>query len=260
MDDKPPISSETEAGDHGLPASLLVWDLPVRVFHWLLVISVLSAWCLAGYSGLLHETAGYVALALVLFRLVWGFVGTRFALFADFVKPPKVVLEYLCATFQSHSSRHIGHNPAGGVMIVLVLGLIIVIGTTGFMQTTVRYFGVAWVETAHRYAATALIWLVPLHIIGVIVSSRMHGENLLKAMFTGRKPIFTLEEAAATFRSRDDLLSDRVRSIEAFALLAFLLAAGTAVTLITLDKYRERERTAAAAEAEAKSTEPASQK
>ncbi len=258
MNDGPSIEAR-EAGGRELPAServwLQVWDLPVRVFHWMLVLSVLTSWFLAGINGLLHETFGYIVLALVLFRLWWGFAGTRHARFRDFVRSPGTVLRYVGDFFVGRGKRYVGHNPAGGAMIIAIILLLLLITATGIMQTTRTFFGDFWVERIHHYAATGLIWLIPLHVLGALFSSVMHRENLIKAMFTGRKPAFTSEEVASAVRGRDEVLMDRVRSSEAFALLALLLAGGVTIGMTTVDKMREREKAAIAAEAKAGSVD-----
>ena len=122
--------------------------------------------------------------------------------------------------------RYIGHNPAGGTMIIAILSLLAVICVTGWLQLTQSFFGVAWVEKAHHWAATIFVYLIPLHVFGAIASSLLHRENLIGAMITGMKPEMAEHEPAPLLRSREELLIDRLRSSEALALLAILVAGG----------------------------------
>jgi cytochrome b len=170
------------------PASVKVWDPLVRLIHWGLAAAVIFA-LLSDASRNLHETAGYIAAGFVLLRIVWGFVGSAHARFADFVRPPGTVLAYLRDVARLHPRRYLGHNPAGGAMILALLGLVLVAALSGWMSETDRFFGVYWVEAVHAGSANLLIGLVALHVVGVVVSSLLHGENLIRAMFTGRKPV-----------------------------------------------------------------------
>lgn len=163
-----------------------VWDPLVRLFHWTLVAAMATAF-IAEDSMNIHETAGYVALGLIGFRLVWGVVGPRHARFSDFVTRPRTVVEYVRSLFTGHPKRYVGHNPAGGLMIVLLLIGVLVAGGTGALMVTDRFWGVEWIEEVHEGAANAVLGLVIVHVAGVVVSSLLHGENLIRAMVTGRK-------------------------------------------------------------------------
>lgn len=167
--------------------ALPVWDVVVRVFHWSLVASFAVAYASAEVSDIAHEIAGYTVLALVAIRVVWGFIGSPHARFSDFVRTPRAVLAYLGALSRGEAPRYIGHNPAGGAMIVALLVAMLVIGISGHMMLTESFFGVAWVETLHATAVHATLILIVLHIAGVLVSSWLHRENLVLAMLTGRK-------------------------------------------------------------------------
>lgn len=166
--------------------SVRVWDPLIRIFHWAVVTAVAAAWILED-SGRLHEAAGYVVLGLVLLRLLWGMVGTRHARFSDFVPTPRRFLSYVTATAQRRAKRHLGHNPAGGAMIVALLTVLLVTAGSGWLMTTDAFWGTEWVEEFHEFAANVLLVLVAGHLTGVVVSSLMHRENLVLAMFTGRK-------------------------------------------------------------------------
>ncbi len=170
-----------------------VWDPLVRLIHWALAAAVIYA-LMSDESRSLHKMAGYIAAGLVLVRVVWGFVGSLHARFADFVHSPGDVLAYLRDIARLNPRRYLGHNPAGGAMILALFGLVLVASFSGWLSETDRFFGVYWVEAVHAGSANLLIGLVALHVVGVIVSSLLHGENLIRAMFTGRKPIETYSE------------------------------------------------------------------
>jgi cytochrome b len=163
-----------------------VWDLFVRVFHWGTAALVGVAFLTEDMKSL-HEAAGYVVLPLVLARIAWGFVGPRHARFSDFVTRPATTLAYLRALRAGRAPRFFGHNPAGGAMVVALLALLVVVAGSGWMSETDRWFGVPWVADLHAAAANLLFWLVGLHVAGVVLSSWLHRENLIRAMFTGRK-------------------------------------------------------------------------
>ena len=97
-----------------------VWDPFVRIFHWSLVLSFTVAWLSGEEVETLHAWAGYAVIGLVLLRLVWGLIGTRYARFSDFVYPPAAVKAFLGDTLQLRARRYLGHNPAGGAMIILI--------------------------------------------------------------------------------------------------------------------------------------------
>lgn len=166
----------------------LVWDVPVRVFHWLLVLCFAGAWLTAEseHWRLLHVTLGYTMAALVAFRVIWGLVGTRHARFASFVRGPRAAWRYLRSLVGPRPEHHTGHNPAGALAIVGLLGLIAL--TAGSGWATYSELGGEWLEELHEVAANALMVLVVVHIAGVVVGSVVHRENLVRSMFTGRKP------------------------------------------------------------------------
>jgi cytochrome b len=176
----------TVAGRTERPATVRVWDPLVRLFHWGLVISFSIAWLGEGSKGL-HRAAGYVVLALVAVRLIWGFVGSRHARFRDFVPRPQDLLAYLKSLPGGHPRRYLGHNPAGGAMIVLLLAMLILTGGSGWLMTTDTFWGLVWLEDLHKVAANLIVVLVFAHLAGVVFSSLAHRENLVLAMFTGRK-------------------------------------------------------------------------
>ena len=164
-----------------------VWDLFVRLFHWALVASFAAAWLTRHGNEDIHHLAGYAAAALVGLRVVWGLVGTHYARFRQFTRGPLTVLSYLRDIATGREARYIGHNPAGAAMILALLIAMAGTALTGWMMTTDQFWGVEWVGKTHERLADGLLILVALHVAGVIVASIRHRENLVRAMFTGRK-------------------------------------------------------------------------
>lgn len=164
-----------------------VWDLPTRLFHWALVICFAGAWLTAENEGqeLLHLLFGYSLFGLILFRLVWGFVGSRYARFGSFAFGPRTTLAYLRSMFRRTPTHYIGHNPVGAVAVWLLLALGLATAVTGWMMATGR--AGESLEEVHETISNAMLVLVGLHIVGVVVSSLLHRENLPRAMVTGRK-------------------------------------------------------------------------
>ncbi len=167
-------------------ATVPVWDPLVRVFHWTLAAAVLGAFFIERPRDL-HESLGWIALGAVAVRIVWGFIGTRNARFAEFVPGPSGFLTYMRAMIRGDEPRSLGHNPAGGVMIVALLVSVLTTGATGWMMGTDAWFGVNWVENVHVAMADLTIGLAALHVTGVVYASMRHHENLARAMLTGRK-------------------------------------------------------------------------
>jgi cytochrome b len=173
---------------HGaMQRRVLVWDAPVRVFHWLMVLCFFGAYASAESERwrLLHVTLGYTMIGLVGFRLVWGLVGTRHARFASFVRGPAAVLRYLRSMASRHPEHHVGHNPAGALAIVALLGFTLVVAASGW--ATYNEIGGEWLEELHEGAAEAMMALVVVHIAAVVAASWLHRENLIGTMISGRK-------------------------------------------------------------------------
>ena len=164
-----------------------VWDRFVRLFHWSMASLVLIAFLTTDDARWLHELAGYLVLVLIAARVAWGVIGTRHALFISFIAGPRAVLRYLGLLRAGRAPRYIGHNPAGGAMILALLLLLAIVAGSGWLSETDAYFGVPWVDHLHHYSAHLLLVLVGLHVAGVVVSSWLHRENLVLAMITGRK-------------------------------------------------------------------------
>ena len=166
---------------------ILVWDAPVRLFHWLFAACFAGAWLTAEseHWRLVHVALGYTAGGLVIFRLAWGLVGTKYARFSSFVRGPASVWRYLLGILRGHPQRHVGHNPAGAVVIVAMLALACALTMTGW--ATYNDVGGNWLGELHEAVASFMLALVGIHVAGVIVSSWLHRENLVGAMLSGRK-------------------------------------------------------------------------
>lgn len=164
-----------------------VWDVAVRVFHWSLVGCFAAAWASADAWDAFHEVMGYAAVTLVAFRLLWGLVGGRYARFGQFVRRPTAVFAYLGQMLRGREGRYIGHNPAGGAMVVALLVMMTVTGVTGWMGTLDAFWGYEWVEELHEGVANGLLLMVAIHVAGVLFASFRHGENLVRAMISGSK-------------------------------------------------------------------------
>ncbi|MBI4754491.1 MAG: cytochrome b/b6 domain-containing protein [Betaproteobacteria bacterium] len=164
-----------------------VWDPVVRLGHWTLAGAFAVAWVTADSESwrLVHVWAGYVMAAVILLRLVWGVVGTRYARFSSFLHRPAAVLAYLKSLPTSRPQHWTGHNPAGGYAIVALLALGLAAAGSGWL--VYNEVGGEWMEEGHEALAEALLAVVGLHLAGVAVSSLLHGENLVRAMVTGWK-------------------------------------------------------------------------
>jgi len=181
------VTDDEATGRVERPELVRVWDPFVRIFHWSLVGLFIFAFATGDEWDKAHETAGYVIAGLIAARVLWGFVGTRHARFSDFIHSPATVLGFLRDSVMLKAKRHIGHNPAGGAMVIALLIAISVICASGIMMGMDAFWGEEWVEELHEGAVNVTLVLVALHIIGVIVASVEHRENLVRAMITGRK-------------------------------------------------------------------------
>ena len=166
-----------------------VWDLPTRIFHWSLAASFVIAFVTAESEKLrdIHVLAGYGMAGLIAFRILWGFVGGSHSRFADFLPTPAKVIGYLKSLLAGKPRHYVGHNPAGAVAIILLLGFGITAAASGY--ATYNDFGGNFMEELHEGASNGMMAIVAIHIAGVIVSSWLHHENLVAAMITGWKKI-----------------------------------------------------------------------
>jgi cytochrome b len=178
-----------------------VWDLPTRIFHWTLALLVGANLFLiepeGGIATVVHFTAGYLVIGLLLFRLVWGFVGSPRSRFADFMHPWIEVKSYGRRLRRLAPPRSVGHNPLGGWMILVMLAVLAVLVVTGLFASSRHAAGAlataipvgltAIAGEAHELLANILIALVIVHVVGVVVDWALTRENIVKAMVTGRK-------------------------------------------------------------------------
>lgn len=178
---------------------ILVWDLPTRIGHWLLVASFALAW-LTGESEtfrLVHMAAGYVMAAVLAYRIFWGIAGSRYARFTSFLFSPRQALDYLAGLLRGEKSHWVGHNPAGSYAIyfLILLGF----ATAGSGWATYNELGGEWLEELHEGLSSAMLTVVGLHVAGVVASGWLHRENLVRSMLDGYKPGRS-EEAIASSR------------------------------------------------------------
>ena len=189
-----------------------VWDSFVRLFHWTVVVSFFIAYFTEDDVMWLHELAGYLILVLVIARIFWGVVGSHYARFTNIIYRPSIVKQYFKDSLRFKSKRYIGHNPLGGSMVILLLIMLVLTSWSGieadgegFSGTTA--FNIELVKSAvaddddeheeggahelweevHEFFANATLFLVFIHVLGVLFSSMVHGENLIRAMITGYK-------------------------------------------------------------------------
>ncbi|MHC2289476.1 cytochrome b/b6 domain-containing protein [Bradyrhizobium barranii] len=181
------VSNTIEAGGAMPPATVKVWDPFVRIFHWSLVATFVIAYATGDEIERVHLAAGYAIAALLTLRIIWGFVGPRHARFSNFVRPPREVLAYLRDVVMLRATRYLGHNPAGGAMIVALLAALVGTCATGYMMTTDAYWGSKMIEHVHESLAKLTVGLVVAHVLGVLIASFEHRENLVASMISGRK-------------------------------------------------------------------------
>lgn len=210
-----------------MSGTIYVWDPFVRVFHWSLVLLFITSYLSGEEEHWIHVYSGYGILFLVALRIVWGFIGSKYARFADFIYAPGKVIDYLKALMSGNKpARYMGHNPAGGMVVLATLLTLSLIGFSGLKLYAIEegkgpFAGISIVqgvhadsdddhedherdhdgaseaddrhgdeeywEDLHEVSVNFMILLVVLHLVGVFLSSRAHGESLLRAMITGRK-------------------------------------------------------------------------
>ncbi|MBB1126149.1 cytochrome b/b6 domain-containing protein [Thiospirillum jenense] len=178
-----------------------IWDPLVRVFHWSLVAAFAIAYIVEDDLLTVHVWAGYTIITLLAVRIVWGLIGTRHARFTDFIYRPPQVITYLTATLAHRAPRYLGHNPAGGAMVIVMLLALLATTFSGLALYGAAEFagpladlmrgmpesGGEILEEVHEFCANFTVFLIALHLAGVAFSSLMHRENLVAAMISGNK-------------------------------------------------------------------------
>lgn len=167
--------------------SPIVWDAFIRLFHWGLVTCMVLNLMVLEAGETAHEWVGYVASALVLARIVWGFVGSRHARFTSFFPTPSRLAAHLRALRRGDLPWHEGHNPLGALMMLALMCLTLALGLTGWMQTTDRWFGEEWLMTLHERLSDELFMAAGIHTVAAILIGRLERVQLVRAMITGRK-------------------------------------------------------------------------
>jgi cytochrome b len=180
---------------------ILIWDLPVRLFHWLLVASIGYTWYSVEIMENMnhHFIAGYCVLTLVLFRIVWGFIGTYYAKFTTFIFPPSEIIAYFKGLSGKAGKSYLGHNPVGGLSVFAMLFIILIQVSTGLFSTDDYYFGplyglvsdatAATITEIHHFNFDIITILVALHILAIVFYRIVKKERLVSAMFTGEKQV-----------------------------------------------------------------------
>ncbi|WP_439520472.1 cytochrome b/b6 domain-containing protein [Hydrogenophaga sp.] len=171
----------------GVIESRRVWDPLVRVFHWSLVACVLLNLFVVDDDEALHQWLGYAATAWVGVRFLWGFVGPPYARFADFFPTPARLSRHVRGLLRGEPEHHWGHNPLGGLMVLVLMAMVLSLGLTGWLQTTDAFWGVGWVQELHEGLADWLVPLIGLHAAAALVMGRIERTRLIKAMATGTK-------------------------------------------------------------------------
>lgn len=197
--------------------TIKVWDIAVRVFHWSLVTFFVISYLTGDELETIHAWSGYVVIALIFFRIIWGFIGTKYARFSNFIYSSAEVKDYLKSLLSKSPKHYLGHNPAGGVMVLVLLASLVLTTFSGLKAYAAEGHGplasvdVSLLSSAyadddkhdhdnkheeeedefwkeiHEFFSNFTLFMVLIHIGGVVVSSRLHKENLVKAMVTGYK-------------------------------------------------------------------------
>jgi len=178
--------------------TIKVWDLLLRIFHWSLVLFFFLAYVTEDDWLNLHVVAGYTIMLLIAFRTIWGLIGPRYARFARFIKSPSEVLSYMKRMLRFKAPHYLGHNPAAAAMILGLLLSIIMVCFSGMViiaaegqgplaNTIFATVNAEWMEEIHEFLANFTLVLVFMHVAGVLFSSLLEGQNLVKSMITGRK-------------------------------------------------------------------------
>jgi cytochrome b len=212
---------------------LKVWDLPMRLFHWALVVLIFFAWGTQEFDHMeWHVWIGYAILTLLLFRIVWGFIGSDTARFSHFLHNPLAGLRHLTHLHRREPDREIGHNPAGGWMVLIMLGLIGLQGTTGLFSNDdgetegplmhfVNKDQSNWLSHIHSLNFNLIEGVIVLHVLAIVVYTVLKRQNLVRPMITGKKLLPV------------DVVPPRLAS-PLLALVTLLVAAGVVAWVVRL--------------------------
>ena len=213
------------------PHSILVWDVPTRVFHWLLVTAFVIAWLSYDDSRYLdtHTFAGYTFLGLLIFRLIWGIFGTHYARFQQFSYSGAEVVSYIKGLFGEDMRRYVGHNPAGAWAIFALIGFGLALTISGLfvlggeeqhgpLAGIISFRQSVIFRETHEVAAYSLLLLVIIHFFGVITESLLHKENLIGAMFRGTK---SADTESASVRPHRLIAATMITVIAAYVIATF---------------------------------------
>ena len=193
--------SSNNNSDRSTKNPVKVWDLPIRLFHWLLVVLLIASVSSARIGGNLmttHMLLGYFVLALLIFRLIWGFLGGHHARFTEFVRGPTIVWRYAISFTRKDAPRYLGHNPLGAWSVITMLTVLLLQASTGLFAsddifTEGPLYPLVSNDTSslltrfHNFNAIIIGILVAIHLMAVLFYLIVKGENLIKPMFTGRK-------------------------------------------------------------------------
>jgi len=175
-----------------------VWDPLVRIFHWTAVITFTFCYFTQEQNYEAHLLVGYVLLGITLIRVFWGFIGSRYARFSDFIYAPKKIICHLHALYMRKPHRYLGHNPAGGAMTMLLLIAILTITLSGIaldgaenragpLGDSTIFQHLSFIQSIHNISTNITLALIAIHLLGVTAQSLLSKENLVRAMITGRK-------------------------------------------------------------------------
>lgn len=207
-----------------------IWDLPLRLFHWLLALAVIGSFVtvkLGGNAMIWHARLGYFVLALLLFRIIWGFFGSRYAKFSQFVKGPQAIFDYL-----KNGHETPGHSPFGVLSVLALIGLFLGQSLAGlfasddiaFEGPLVKYVSSSWVEwltSLHRWNEWVLLSLVVIHVFAIIYYKRWKGINLVRPMIRGDKE-FSEDKSEQILNAQDHYVL-RLKAMAIFIAIAVIL-------------------------------------
>lgn len=169
------------------PTRVFVWDPVVRLFHWTVVLGCLADLFVFEEGERLHRWVGYVVAIALIVRVIWGVIGSKYARFTDFVPRPSDFSRYVAARFRGEEQRFLGHNPAGAVMMLSLMGLLAAVSVTGWMLTLDAFFGSEPLEDIHKAIANSILILAGAHACAAVLESWRHRKNLILSMVTGYK-------------------------------------------------------------------------